>query len=323
MIKYLPSEDPKFHNQKELTVIDDDELVDGITPVKSTTTDRVIQVLQFIFGFGWLRLILMIPLLIFYIILFIPLLVTCNNRKICDIFVPYGVFISQCTIRIAAFLMGIYKLEIKGEIDQNARVYLFNHQSILDGPLLFCIKGFTIISMIEMLKVPIFGRVLISADSVFVDRSKSSGTSSYITDAIKATKKRPVALSPEGKTTRGLYMLNFHTGGFLTDAEFQSVAIRYTTYLAYGKSGYTWCCGGFKEWIWRVFSTPCGKVTLTFLPPHTIEETKDMSPKQKAKMAHLEIANYLGVKAVSRSNVEAVKLFKERNNKQKPNKKTD
>ena len=323
MIKILPIEDSSFHNQKELTQIDDEELLEGVTPIKCTTSDRIIQIIQFILGFGWLRLILLIPMLIIYIILFIPLLITCNNRKVCDIFVPYGVFISQCTIRIAAFLMGIYKFEIKGEIDNKARVYLFNHQSILDGPILFAIKGFTIISMIEMLKVPIFGRVLISADSVFVDRSKSSGTSSYITDAIKATNKRPVALSPEGKTTRGLYMLNFHTGGFLTDAEFQSVAIRYTTYLTYGNSGYTWCCGGFKEWIWRVFSTPCAKVTLTFLPPHTIEETKDMTPKQKALIAHLEIANYLGVKAVTRTNVEAVKLYKEKHNQNKPNKKTD
>ena len=312
MKTFLPLEDSKFHEQKELTHIDDAELLEGITPVKCTTKDRIIQLIQFLIGFGWLRMIIVIPLLVIYIILFIPLLITCNNRKICDIFVPYGVFISQCAIRIAAFLMGIYKLEIKGEIDHNARVYLFNHQSILDGPLLFVVKGFTIISMIEMLKVPIFGRVLISADSVFVDRSKSSGTSAYITEAIKATKKRPVALSPEGKTSRGLYMLKFHTGGFLTDAEFQSVAIRYTTYFTYGNSGYTWMCGGFKEWIWRVFSTPCAKVTLTFLPPHKIEETKGMDPKEKALLAQLEIANYLGVKAVTRTNVEAVNLWKQK-----------
>ena len=317
MRRFLPVDHAEFHEQKELMPLDDEKLLEGITPLKATRTDRIIQVLQFIFGFGWLRLLVLLPALVLYIVLMIPIITTCNNRKLCDVFVPYGVFISQCAIRVLAFLLGIYYVEVKGDISKEVRSYAFNHQTVLDGPLLFTLKGFTIISMSEMLKVPVFGRILTGADSVFVDRTKSCGTSKYIQEAQLATHKRPVALSPEGKTSRGLYLLKFHTGGFITDEAFQCVAIRYTTYFTYGKSGYEWMCGGFKEWIWRTLSTPCAKVTLTFLPPHTKEEIKDLTPQQRALMANLEIANYLGIPAVTRTNVEAVNLWNEKLQKEK------
>jgi len=302
----LPYDDPQMHEQTELSTISQEEFDRGIKPEKSSRMDRVFETIQFIIGFGWLRLIVLFLLTIIYLILEIPCMITCYNRKICDIIIPFGIWIARLYIRALLFCFGVYHIKINGEIDPNAKACVFNHQTIFDGPMIYVYRVFTVISMAEILKVPFFGRILVAANSLFIDRSKNSGASEGIKNLMLDDSKF-VGLSPEGKTTKGLYLLKFHTGGFLTDKPIQPVAIRYKTYFTFGKSGFSWVAGGFKEFVWRCFSTTFGVAEINFLPTIHYDEMQDKTPEEKALVCELKIANFLGVKATNRSNREIYK----------------
>ena len=161
-----------------------------------------------------------------------------------------------------------------------------------------------------MKKVPFFGKILLGADSIFVDRSKNAGTAKFLVERMNETDKRHVALAPEGKTTKGEFMLKFHTGGFLTDHPVQPVSIQYKQYFSFAQTGYVWCVGGFLEFIWRCLCCPAASLNFHFLPALKGEEYIKKTPEERAIQCELAIANDLGVLATNRSNKEFLELTK-------------
>ena len=302
-IEYLPKENPKLHNQTNQTEISDEEFSKGLVSTPTTKFQRIIQVLLFIIGFGWLRLIFLIIFTIIFLILELPLIIFCYKKTISNFLLPFGNFIGKLYIRSALFCFGIYKINVKGKIDDSAKALAFNHLTILDGPMIYFLKVFRVISMKEMLKVPFFGRVLVAINSVFIDRSVTSGASSQISTEINNS-NIPVGLSPEGKTTKGNFLLKFHTGGFLTNNNLQPISIRYKTYFTFGVADHKWLVGGFKEFIWRCLCIPFGKAEINFLP---IIKLNNNEPIENALKCQLIIANDLGILATNRSNREIYK----------------
>ena len=300
----LPRSSENLHNQTKLSEISQEEFLDGVTPSKCSTKDRILQVIQFVLGLGWLRIFIVIVSSLLYFILLGPVVLLVDYPNIIKHLVDYGFFVTRIYIRIIYAALGLYKFNVTGEIDYEARAMAFNHQSILDGPGLFAILPFTVISMAEMKKVPFFGKVLKGEGAIFVDRSKNAGTAQYVIDQMNDLTKRHLALAPEGKTTKGYFLLKFHTGGFLTDKPVQPVSIQYKTYFAYGQAGHTWLVGGFLEFIWRALCVPCGSMNFHFLPTLKGEEYLKKSPQERALQCQLAIANDLGLLATNRSNKE-------------------
>lgn len=311
MRNLFPSESKEFHNQTSLSTVTDEELIDNSALInKPKGFAKFVIFILFILSFGILRLIGLVLALLVYILFMMPVIPFLGTRFVKH-FTKYGIFITQCYIRVFAFCCGMFYIKVEGQFEPDTRMFCFNHQTLFDGPLIYIYKVFTVISMAEMLKVPLFGQILAAVDTVFIDRTKAAGASTYITEAIEQENRYPVALAPEGKTTQGKFLLKFHSGGFLTTKPFQTVTIRYTTYGTFGLVGYNWNVGGFGSFIYRILSIPFATVTISISKQHTTEEIKDMKPEERALLANLEIANKLGLKASDRTNTEAVNLLNE------------
>ena len=299
----VPKEDPKYHHQTELCDVSDADFKKSYEAPVFTLKVRIIQVILFIVGFGWLRLLLLIPIFIIYLIISAPFLLLYRS----PIYVTLGnilIYITKFFIRIISFLLGVVYIKKNGKIDKKTRQFSYNHLSCLDGPLVYLFQTFTIVTHSGMKTVPIFNRILMIVDSIFVDRSKSSGTSQLFVECLNNEKNRPLALAPEGKISDGSLIYKFRTGGFLTDFQFQPVAIRYHNILGFAGVTLNWTTDTIFEFLWLALALPACVLEITFLPPFTEEEIKGKTPDEKATMAQLAIGNYLGVKAVNRSSKE-------------------
>jgi len=210
--------------------------------------------------------------------------------------------VTQVYIRVVYFLMSIYKIEVKGKIDEKTRAVFFNHVTVTDGPAVWMIKPFRCIIASGVKKVPFFGKVVQFTRCIFVERSKTEGQSQLIMDAMQDHNMDYIALAPEGKTTQGNYMLAFRTGGFLTNEQVQPIVLRYHS-LSFGCTGFHWSVG-FRQFLWRTFSCPYTKLTINILPPLNSEEYLKASAQERAKMAQLSMANALGLKAIDQTSKE-------------------
>lgn len=300
-----------YFDQKSLCNVSDDEFINNCRNEKKVTAaERVLQAITFIIGFGWLRLALLLIVLSIYIMILSPMLLLAYFPQCLPVLKPVGFLISRVFIRICLFCLGVLWIRVEGKCDKKARVLVYNHQSLLDGPSLWFFEPFTVIVMSEMLKVPFFGRILIGADSVFIDRKRQTGASALITNRINDVGKMKVAVSPEGKTTKGKFLLKFHTGSFLTEKPIQPVALSYSHYMCWGGSGVTWLVGGFIEWLWECLSCPLCIMNIKYLETQQGEEFNKLTPREKADKCQLMIANTLGVKASNRSNTELPEIEK-------------
>lgn len=297
----VPRRDEKFKDQKELSKVTDEEFDANIVPTKATTKDRIIQLIFFIIFLGWLRLILILLVSVVYIIIMLPIIILCEKKSIVRHITPAGIVFTRIYFRIVYFLLGIYYIKKDGNYDPKARCLLFNHQSVLDGPMIYMFQPFRVIGMAELKKTPIFGPILESVDTVFVDRSKHEGTAHAITDYLNSPQEVPMALAPEGKTTKGHFMLQFRTGSFIAKAPLQPVTVRYKQFLPYGQTGVIWLVGGMKEWLIRILSMPGCFAEVNFLPVVDGDEFFSKTPAEKALYCNLLMANSLCEKASDRS----------------------
>jgi 1-acyl-sn-glycerol-3-phosphate acyltransferase len=302
MNRNLPHEDPSLRQQTAQSTLTDEQFTAAITPDKCTRADRIFQVFSFIFLFGWLRLILFIIVNLVYIIVMIPVVVFCRYEPIVKYLRNPAFQFTRFYIRGFVFCLGVFWIRRTGKIDYSARATIFNHNSIIDGPILYIYRPFLVIVMKELEKVPVFGAILVAAESVFVDRSKQEGQAARMKAAMNEPTRMSLAVAPEGKTTRGHFMLAFRTGGFLTEQPVQPVTIRYRLKFAFGKTTLCWVVGGFKEWIWRSLCTPAVIVEIHYLPTLQGDEFQALPPKEKALRCQLMMANDLGVLASNRDN---------------------
>lgn len=300
-MRLCPTYDEKYTNQTDYSPCSEEEFDKGVKVVGCSTSDRIIQFIFFFLFLAPIRIvILLLGTIVFLIFVFVPMC-TAKIEWLRPYFYTYSVTCARIYIRFFLFLIGIYKINIKGEMSKDVRCYMFNHQSITDGPLIWIYRPFTVIVMAEILKVPLVGRALIAVESLFVDRTKSAGMSKIITDHMENKNMRVLALSPEGKTTKGFFMLKFRTGSFIANVPIQPVCIRYKMYGSYGQTGIEWIVGGFGEWILRMMASPFIVAELDFLPVMNSQEFYSKTPVEKAKEVNLLMANRLGLKLVDKT----------------------
>ena len=309
MNRPVPAYDPSLNHQEKQSEISDELLKFGITAVKSTPIDRVIQTILFVLGFGWLRLVLLIVVSVIYFILMMPVVIFVERPKVIEYLWDFGYFLSRVYIRCCAFCLGVVWINTKGKIDKRARVSVYNHQSVIDGPLLFIYRPFQVICMAESRQIPIFGPILVASKAVFVDRSKREGQAAMMRDLIEDESRMPLVMAPEGKTTRGLFLLDFRTGGFLSSKPIQPVTIRYNEKFAFAGTGHIWIVGGFLEFIWRTLSCPFCTVDIHYLPVLEGEEFLSLHPRERAKKCQLLMANDLCTLATNRNTRDFMKIF--------------
>ena len=111
-------------------------------------------------------------------------------------------------------LLGI-KLEITGNIDESADMYVMNHQSVMDIILfeyLFA-RNTAWVAKKEIADIPWFGKILKAPDMIIVERESKSALVKLLKDTKeKIAQNRPIAIFPEGTRTNGKSMRKFKAG---------------------------------------------------------------------------------------------------------------
>jgi 1-acyl-sn-glycerol-3-phosphate acyltransferase len=112
-------------------------------------------------------------------------------------------------------LMGA-RVEVVGEPDEKAQLYLINHQGIVDIITLEALlnKNLRWVAKKELFEVPWFGKLLSSAEMIAVDREDRRGLIKLMKDVKESleTLHRPVAIFPEGTRSKDQKLLPFKEG---------------------------------------------------------------------------------------------------------------
>ncbi|EAY17593.1 Acyltransferase family protein [Trichomonas vaginalis G3] len=297
----VPHSNDQLKHQTSLSTVTDEQFHAAYAEPTFTAGQRFVQLLLFIFGLGWLRFLLLFVLVFLYMIIMTPCHVFYKIPWALKILEPYGTYASQKFIRAAAFLFGIWYISVEGKPDFDARAFVFNHLSLLDGLLTFIFRPFTIIAMSGIRSIPCLGQIAEANGAAFIDRSKSQGNSAVIRSVMEDHTKYPASIAPEGKISNGYIVFRFRTGSFLTDEPIQPITIRYSWIFAFGGVTYNWVVDTFLEWLWLALCIPFGHIHITFLKTIPSSEFAGKTPQEKADMCQLLIANNLGTLAIDRS----------------------
>jgi 1-acyl-sn-glycerol-3-phosphate acyltransferase len=305
LLHRFPREDSALKSQTELTNIDDTTYRNGYVAPPSSFFDRIIQVIFFIVFFGWLRALVFVATIAVFMIAIIPLALACEHETWRLIIHPITSWFARwIVLPVVRFCLGVYRVRIHGKRDPTARCLIYNHTSLLDGPIIYIYSRFTIVIMAGIMKIPILGRALKGAEAVFIDRSTNNNNSKVISGAMEDHGIAPLAVAPEGKISNGDYLFRFRTGAFLTAEEIQPITMRYTHFLPFGKTTLNSLPRSDIEWFWLAFCCPAGMCDLTYLEPIRPSSLEGKTPRERADMAELILANALGTLASARSSHE-------------------
>ena len=299
----FPIDNPMLHEQTQLSEITDQEYHDAWFPPKISCCKRFLQFWLLFLTLGIVRFLLIIGFFLIYLVLMLPIVIFSHWECLIKKITWYGITVTRGFIRILMYCLGIVWVQKKGNYNPNARNYIYNHTSLMDGLMIYYAHPFSVVCHAGLRKVPVFGQILYASQAVFIDRSKQSGNSQAIKERMEDYSKLPCATAPEGKISNGTILFKFRTGGFLANVPIQPVTIRYHQIWSFGCCSFNWLCDGFFEWLFGVLCVPFTYVTLTYLP--TILPTdQPISPQIKAMQCQLDMANQLGCLAINRTSRE-------------------
>jgi 1-acyl-sn-glycerol-3-phosphate acyltransferase len=261
-------------------------------------------VLFFIVFLGWLRAILLIIFTLIYIVILSPLVIFFGFEPVRAFWLPICEEIAKIYIPLVAMCLGVFRIRSHGKPDPSARLIVYNHVCLLDGPIVYCFSQFTIALTAGVLKIPFFGKVVASSHPIFIDRRKSEGNSKLFKAAVLNHEIFPLAVAPEAKISRGDYLFRFRTGGFHTDEMIQPVTIRYTHFLPWANITPNAVVFSVWEWFFLSLCVPAGYCDVTYLEPIPRDALKEKTPEQRADAVQLAIANALGTLASARTSHE-------------------
>ena len=135
--------------------------------------------------------------------------------------IVFPIFKAPKSQKIAAKIIQFFtriKVEIKGEEDPNAQMFLMNHQSDLDIEVMEIItkKALAWVAKKELFEVPFFGLALKLPEDIPVDREDKKSLLKLLKDAKdRLNKGKTLAIFPEGTRSRSDKMLPFKSGAQL------------------------------------------------------------------------------------------------------------
>ena len=125
--------------------------------------------------------------------------------------------IRRAWAKLQRYLIG-YKIKVVGKPDEDAKLILINHQSVLDIVVMEEIhpKNLAWVAKKEIGEIPFFGNILTIPKMISIDReSKSSLVKLFKEAKDRLDNGRPVVIFPEGTRGNGDKILKFKAGGKL------------------------------------------------------------------------------------------------------------
>ena len=190
-------------------------------------------------------------------ILAIPLLLLCYMVRSKQPVIIFG----KWAMRVGQVILGI-RLEVYGKekIDKKKPfIYMSNHVSILDGPLLFMIipRAVRVLLKKEVLKIPVVGQGMKLAGFVPVDRKSMKGGKRSIDLATKLIEEKGYSflIFPEGTRSLDGRMQPFKRGGFFLAVNSRTAILPITLE------------GSYELMPKGAFFAKRGKISVIFHPP--------------------------------------------------------
>lgn len=163
-----------------------------------------------------MRTLILLIFIVIVTVLFIPIILLCYILRRSR---PLSL-IGKWVLRMARVILGI-RLEVSGiEGIEKRKAYIFmsNHMSIIDGPLLFMLipQFLRIIIKKEAFRIPIIAQAMRQVGFIPVDRKRLKGGKESIDRASRMIREKGVSflIFPEGTRSRDGGLQPFKRGGF-------------------------------------------------------------------------------------------------------------
>ncbi len=162
-------------------------------------------------------IILLVIYILLSILILIPVILFCYLMKR-----EQPLFsISKWALRLGQIVLGI-RLDVSGieKIEKKAAyVFMSNHLSLVDGPLLFMLipKSLKVILKKEVFRIPVISQGMRQAGFIPVDRKSIRGGKESIDRASRVIREKAFSflIFPEGTRSRDGKLQPFKRGGFL------------------------------------------------------------------------------------------------------------
>lgn len=187
-----------------------------------------------------------------------------------------------------------FRVKVAGELPDQPMLWVANHVSWTDIPLLGALQPMSFLSKAEVRDWPVAGWLAHKAGTLFIRRG--SGDSSQISQQLTRhlQQKRPLVIFPEGTTTDGLGVRTFH-GRLLSSAIDSGVALQPVA-IRYLRAGQPCPVAPFigdddmLSHLLRLLASPACEVEIRLLAP---VPSKSRSRNELARHCQTMIANVL------------------------------
>lgn len=163
-----------------------------------------------------MRTLILFFLYILATLLLIPIILVCYLIRCGEVILLLG----KAAMRLGRLVLGI-RLEVHGLENVNSRkpyVFMSNHLSLLDGPLLFMLipQPLRVLLKKEVFRVPVIGQGMKLVGFIPVDRRKLKGGKKSIDRATSLIRGKGYSflIFPEGTRSRDGKLQKFKRGGF-------------------------------------------------------------------------------------------------------------
>ena len=210
-------------------------------------------------------------------------------------------FLGQLCFRLTGFMM----VETKGQMasKEEAPILVVGpHSTFFDGLVVFWCNLPYIVSRYENRKIPLVGKCLEFAQSLFVCRedpqSRQKTVKQIVERAQDGTAWPQLLIFPEGSTSNRKALMSFKPGAFVPGKPVQPVLIRYTYQLIFKTLNnfilndifrypnevdtVTWTWNqqhGSKSVLWLTLTQPFTRASLEFLPVYQPSPEEIADPK--------------------------------------------
>ncbi|OHT04794.1 Acyltransferase family protein [Tritrichomonas foetus] len=300
----VPIDDPKLHNQTELTRVSEEELRYYITPYPCSLPLKILRVICFFVFLGPIKMIFTFLFLFLYYVT-VSFLGTLsplfhNKRE----FKTWAGKLTYFSVRACLFSLGIVHISVNGEIHPETRTVVVNHLTMVDPISVLSQAPVSYLVMSSLKGISFFEHTSKIFDIIYVDRSKKEGITAQIQNFQNDPSYLPITIFPEGKITNGECVLGFRSGAFINDTPIQPITLRYKHYLCpRNMASIAWCQDDALEYIFQLFTIPFMTLEVTILDKLDWKGT-DVEPAERAKQAELAMANQLGCLALANTNKE-------------------
>lgn len=299
-----PLKSKEFQNQNEISSVTDDEYQALSQPLEFTTKQKIFQWVCFFVFFGPFRFFFIALIAIFTAIIILSYKFVLKafqfpqkaGKRFCLSVARFG-------IRCVLFGFGIFYINTDGQFDDGARFAISNHVGILDSFAILIFHDITAVVEDQYRQIPLFQTLLECVNAIYVDYKKPRRASKMIVDCVDDFSNPPALVFPEGKPCgHGTALMKFEKTAFTTPYKVQPITLRYYMIgVPQGYNSFVYQGESIATHLFRLLSMPPTLLSVHFLPVMSMENDAKSDVKAFSKNAQLAMANFIGIRAVDKS----------------------